>query len=83
MGFKFDSRSIRCPLFCNVVCTDRAQFLGVECEQSLLNLGFDVTHITRFRNRSDLKDYTDIFCRDLYKTCPYYQEYCRECGIDG
>ena len=82
MGFKFDSRSIRCPLFSNVVCTNKSQFIGVECIQSELNLGFNVTHITRLKNNDDLKDYTGIFCKDMYKTCPYYKWYCKESGCE-
>lgn len=46
---------------------------GIECEALIENLGFKTTHITRVSNYRDLNDYVDLFCGDMYKTCPYYQ----------
>ena len=72
-----ESKAIKCPLFRNVIRTNKGQFQGVECIQDQ-NLGFDVTHIVRLRNKEDLRDYLEIFCEDLYETCPYYQAFTRE-----
>lgn len=82
MGYKYDDHFILCPLFQNSIRTRKGQFIGIECIQSEQNLGFDISHVLRFRTREEQKDYMGIFCRDMYKTCPYYIEYCRESGVE-
>ncbi len=58
-----------CPFFRGVIRSKR--MVGVECEAPDVNLWFDVTHFTRLRTYQDLTDYTDIFCCDMWQTCPY------------
>lgn len=77
MGFKYESTSIKCPLYRNVVRTTKGQFQGIECGQDE-KLGFDAAHMIRLKNREDLQDFLEIFCEDMYETCPIYQYYTRE-----
>ena len=81
MGYKFDDKEIKCPIFTNVVRTQKGQFIGIECLQAEVNLGFDVSHTLRLHNSNDLRDYLDIFCRDRYETCPYFRAYCKMGGF--
>lgn len=80
MGYKFDDRQIKCPIFCNVIRTKGGQFIGIECLHIETNLGFEVSHTLRLENSGELHDYLAIFCKDLYETCPYYQAYCKMGG---
>lgn len=72
MGYSYDASYIKCPIFKRVIRTTKGQFIGIECEALKVNLGFDVYPVIRVKDKDDLRDYTDIFCKDLYKTCPYY-----------
>lgn len=65
------SERAKCPFYLSVIRGKR--FTGVECESLDINLGFRTSHFLRLRNYQDLHDYTDIFCCDMYHTCPYYQ----------
>lgn len=73
MGFNFYKRNVKCPLFINAIKTEKGQFIGIECQPTDKDLGFDTTRIVRVKTTEDLKDYTEIFCKDMYDTCPYYQ----------
>ena len=73
MGYKYNAKKIRCPLFIRVVKTTKGQFIGIECSPVDVNLGFDVAPVIRLNTSQDLKDYTDIFCKDCYDTCPYFK----------
>lgn len=41
-------------------------------------LGFAPELRIGFKQRLDFMDYTDIFCCDLYETCPVYKAITRE-----
>lgn len=75
MGYKYDDKYIKCPFYKRVVTNSNKRFIGIECLSLPVNLGFDADHIVRLKNMQDLYDYTDIFCKDQYTTCPYYQSY--------
>lgn len=75
MGFKYDDKCIVCPLYKRVVRTRKGAFLGIECEELPVNLGFDTTRCIRLRNSEELRAYTEVFCKGYYDTCPYYQAY--------
>ena len=60
-----------CPFFQNI--SRNKKMVGVECESLDVNLGFDTSHFIRLKNYQELDDYTDIFCCDMYETCPYYK----------
>lgn len=72
MGYKYNDIAIKCPLFRRVVKTRKGKFIGIECEP-IPNMGFDVGQMIRLHTSADLKDYTDIFCKDRYTECPYYK----------
>lgn len=78
MGFKYDDRAIKCPLFMSVLKTTNEDFVGIQCENSELNLGFDVIELMRFKTFQDLKEYTWIYCQDCYTACQQYKKYCCE-----
>ena len=61
----------KCPFFLGIVRNRR--IVGIECEPIDPNLGFKVSHFVRVRTFRDLDDYTDIFCCDMWATCPYCQ----------
>ena len=65
--------TVKCPYYHGVVTSKR--MIGIECEalRSEQKLGFDVTHYQRLRTYSELNDYADIFCCDLWEQCPYAQ----------
>lgn len=73
MGYKYSDVSIKCPLFRKVIRTRKGQFIGIECEPIAQNIGFDTGNITRLKTSADLKDYTEIFCKDCFENCPYYK----------
>lgn len=62
---------IKCPYYHKVIKTKR--LAGIECDPISCNLGFDVAHFTRLHDYGELKDYVDIFCSDMWETCPYAQ----------
>lgn len=70
MNDRTDEKAI-CPFYLSVIRSKR--MAGVECESLDVNLGFQTSHYVRLRSYKDLKDFTDIFCCDMYKTCPYYK----------
>ena len=73
MGFKGDSKAVQCPYFNHVTKTTKGQFIGIECQMADQDIGFEMGHVYRFRNSTDLKDFMEIFCEDMFATCPYYQ----------
>ena len=74
MGYKsYIGKKAKCPLFTNVIKTTNGQFIGIECEPLNVNLGFAVAPVIRIDTSAELKDFTDLFCNDLYEECPYYK----------
>lgn len=65
------SERAKCPFFITAIRAKK--MVGVQCESLDVNLGFDTAHFVRLRTYRDLHDYADIFCCDMYKTCPYYK----------
>lgn len=60
-----------CPFYLSVIRSKH--FKGVECESLDKNLGFHTSLFVRLDTFGELRDFTDIFCCDMYKTCPYYK----------
>lgn len=75
MGYKYNSKNIRCPLFVGVVKTTNGQFIGIECEPLKINLGFDIIFALSLKNDEDLKEYTKLYCKGNYENCHYYKAY--------
>ena len=63
--------TIKCPYYHGVVRSKR--MIGIECDAIMTEkkLGFEVAHYQRFRTYSELGCYTDMFCCDMWETCPY------------
>lgn len=60
-----------CPFYLSVIRSKH--FKGVECESLDINLGFHTSHFVRLDTFSELRDYTELFCCDLYKQCPTFK----------
>ena len=62
---------LKCPFYRNVVRSKR--MIGLECEalSTEESLGFRITNVMRFRTYADLRDFAEIFCCDMWKSCPY------------
>lgn len=60
-----------CPFYQTTIRSKR--MVGVECESIDQNLGFRTAHFVRLFNYRDLTDFTEIFCCDMWETCPYAQ----------
>lgn len=73
MGYKYNAKKVTCPLFTRVVKTTHGQFIGIECEPIEIHLGFTVSPVVRIETSEELKDYTEIFCKDCFEDCPYYK----------
>lgn len=69
----FDAKNVKCPYFKRVVVTKNGKFIGIVCQGTKCNLGFDTEMAVRMRTTPDLHDYTDIFCKDSYESCPYHK----------
>lgn len=63
--------TIKCPYYHGIVTSKR--MIGIECDTLMpeQKLGFDVAHYQRFRTYKELRSYIDIFCCDMWETCPY------------
>lgn len=68
MSDRIDEKAI-CPYYLGV--TRSSKLIGVHCENIEKNLGFRVDHFIRLQSYRDLKDFTEIFCCDQWKQCPY------------
>ena len=67
------SENLKCPFYKKILRTSR--FIGIECE-SLMHeeaLGFATSHVTRFNNYHELKDYSELLCCENWTECPYYK----------
>ena len=74
MGFKYDDKAIKCPLFRRVVKTTRGQFIGIQCEEfNDKKLGFDAAPVVRLHTSEDLSDFTGLFCKEFYTDCPCFK----------
>lgn len=73
MGYKYNSSRIKCPYFRRVIRTRKGQFIGIECDPMQDDIGFDVGQVVRVRTSGDLKDYTELFCKDCFESYPYYK----------
>jgi len=67
------SRTALCPFYNSIIQTKGGQVIGVGCESMSDNLGFTATNFVRLQSKQDLRDFFDIFCGDMYLTCPWYQ----------
>ena len=45
----------------------------ITCDPIANNLGFNVRNQIVFESFSEQRDFAEIFCKDMYDTCPYYK----------
>lgn len=60
----------KCPYFERVTETS---VIGVVCSPISDKTGFDLKCIQVLPKKSELKDFVEIFCADMYESCPHYQ----------
>ncbi len=78
MGFRTQADiKAKCPLYEQVVKTNRGNIAGVQCNFLCTNFGFDASVIIRFRSFHEMEDAKELFCDDMYESCPYYQAFLR------
>lgn len=78
MGFKFSDTNIICPLFKRVTKTSRGNLILISCEIERFNLGFEADVGLRFKTSKELKDFTELFCKECYQECPLFKNFAKE-----
>jgi hypothetical protein len=63
----------KCPFYVRSLIG--RSLVGVECEALMdeEHLGFAISHFHKMNNGRDLRDFVEVFCADMYETCPYYK----------
>ena len=72
----------RCPFFCCMSYKDKKQ-ATITCQPIDNNLGFLVRNQIVFESFSEQRDFAEIFCKDMYDTCPYYKKLYKGQGEDA
>lgn len=67
-----DNSRVMCPYFISM-STDTKKMPTITCDNLETNLGFQVKNQLIFQNHGEKTDYREIFCEDMYDSCPYYQ----------
>lgn len=65
-------RKVKCPFFGNVSRKDKAM-ATITCEKIETKLGFDTRNQLLFPCHEEKQNYLELFCCDMYDTCPYYR----------
>lgn len=65
--------SVKCPFFVTYNKHGRARAISITCEPLCDNLGFEMTLKSSFSTHQERADYMQLFCCDLYKSCPMYK----------
>ena len=65
-------KEIRCP-YCVTVSRYDKKTPTITCENIENNLGFEVRNKLEFTSHEEKKNYQELFCADMYDTCPYYK----------
>lgn len=65
-------KEIRCP-YCITVSRYDKKAATITCANIETNLGFEVRNQLVFNCHEEKKNYQEIFCTDMYDTCPYYK----------
>ena len=65
-------KEIRCP-YCVTVSRYDKKTPTITCENIANNLGFEVRNKLEFTSHAEKKNYQELFCADMYDTCPYYK----------
>ncbi len=62
---------VKCPYY-ETRSSDSKKQPTITCQNVENNLGFDIRNQIVFRCHQEKNDYAEIFCEDLYESCPYY-----------
>ena len=60
---------IKCPYYKRILRSKG--LIGVVCDSPRCNLGFDTEHVVTLATYEEQRAYLEIFCEDLWGTCPY------------
>ncbi|MCB7064131.1 hypothetical protein LI031_09790 [Enterocloster citroniae] len=61
-----------CP-YCVTVSRYNKKSATITCANIENNLGFEVRNQLVFNSHEEKKNYKELFCADMYDTCPYYK----------
>lgn len=73
----------KCPLYESVVRTSNGNIAGVQCTFLCENFGFRASTIIRCKNYQEVMDLKELFCDEMFESCPYYQAWLRAQNLDG
>ncbi len=65
-------RRVDCPFYVTRSTADKKS-ATITCRNIENNLGFDVKNQVVFRAHAEKENYAQLFCEDMYDTCPYYK----------
>lgn len=65
-------RHCKCPFYVTRSREGKKRAV-ITCEMIENNLGFDMKNQLLFCTHEEERNYYEIFCADLYDTCPYYR----------
>ena len=68
---------VKCPYY-ETRASDSKKQPTITCQNVENNLGFDIRNQIVFRCHQEKNDYAEIFCEDLYESCPYYKAIYKE-----
>ena len=67
-----DDSQIKCPYYVTKSRSEK-KMATITCDNMEKRLGFDVKNQLLFVSHKEKEDYCDIFCKDQFENCPYYE----------
>lgn len=65
-------RRVDCPYYETRSTSDK-KMPTITCKNIENNLGFDVRNQILFATHAEKENYSELFCSDMFDTCPYYK----------
>lgn len=62
---------VKCPYYETRSSDDKKQ-ATITCQNIENRLGFDAKNQLAFRSHREKNNYAEIFCEDMYDSCPYF-----------
>ncbi len=65
-------KEVICP-YCVTISRYDKSYATITCADIENNLGFEMRNQLVFKTHEEKKNYKELFCADMYDTCPYYR----------
>lgn len=65
-------RRVDCPYYVTRSTADK-KMATITCINIENNLGFDIRNQIVFTTHAEKENYSELFCSDMFDTCPYYK----------